>query len=242
MKLSKPQAKAHNQACELLKQNILSEDDKRFIIDNWHEGATNMNGSAGAFFTPFDLAKDFQLAIMGGAKIIDLCAGIGCLSYLASDYSQESEIHCVEINPEYYEIGKKIVPGATWHLADALDLEFLQSLGPFDQAISNPPFGNIKTGHNNKLKYTGADFEFKIIEIASLIAKHGAFILPQASTPFKYSGELSFSHSLDYSAKAKKFQEQTGLEFEFNCGIDTSHAKTLWRGVSPTVEIVTFSF
>lgn len=55
-----------------------------------------------------------------------LCAGIGVLSYAAqlecSDRSRcYADITCVELNPHYVEVGKKVVPEATWICADVLD-------------------------------------------------------------------------------------------------------------------------
>ncbi|MBB3948390.1 hypothetical protein GGQ73_004377 [Rhizobium skierniewicense] len=39
----------------------LSDDERAFVFENWHEGADFNNGAAGAFFTPYDLAADFAL-------------------------------------------------------------------------------------------------------------------------------------------------------------------------------------
>jgi len=63
MKLSKPQIRAHEQACRLLEKDKLSYDDKLFVIDNWQESANHVNSSMGAFFTPYDLAREINLAI-----------------------------------------------------------------------------------------------------------------------------------------------------------------------------------
>lgn len=249
MKLSKDQARRHNEACELLKKDVLTFDDKVFVLENWHEGAEHINGSAGAFFTPSGLARDFQLAVYRYGRVIDLCAGIGALSFWLVQQSkwdggeQLKDLVCVELNTKYIEVGKKIVPEATWIQGSVLDLELLSRLGKFDQAISNPPFGNVKSGHGfglKALKYTGSDFEYKVIEIASRIAGYGAFILPQMSTPWKYSGNRNME-SIS-STKLTKFMEQTGLIFDFNCGIDTSIYLNEWKGVSPMCEVAVFDF
>jgi hypothetical protein len=249
MKLSKDQARKHNQTCELLKKDVLTFDDKIFVIENWNEGAEHINSTAGAFFTPKGLARDFQLAVRRNGRVIDLCAGIGTLSlWLVQQAIYEihdplKELICVELNPGYIEVGKKLVPEATWILGSVLDLDLMFSLGKFDQAISNPPFGNVKTGSidgKKRLKYTGSEFEYKVIEVASLISKYGAFILPQMSTPWKYSGNRNMD--VNNSTKLTKFIEQTGLEFEFNCGIDTSIYLNEWKGVSPMCEVAIFEF
>lgn len=241
-KLTKSEIGAHNQACEILKQDTLSFDDKLFVLENWHEGATNINSSAGAFFTPTGLARDFSIEVHG-RRIIDLCAGIGSLSFATQTYSairnkpdrdSTPELTCVEINPVYVEVGKKILPEATWICGSIFDVEFDTK---FDCAISNPPFGNIKTGRDNDGL---GGFEFSAIKRASELAKRGVFILPQMSTPFKYSGNRRYEETMP--AKVKRFIEKTNIEYEFNCGIDTSGCLKDWRGVSPMCEICHFDF
>ena len=91
------------------------------------------------------------------------------------------------------------------------------------------------------------------IEIASKIADYGCFILPQGSTPFKYSGQPFFidlrektpgynPYNQEVPRKVQKFINETGLNYEFNLGIDTSVYKDDWKGVSPICEVVTFEF
>lgn len=108
-KLTRAQAKAHAEAVSILQQERLSEDDKEFVYRNWNEGANHVNGAAGAFFTPYDMAVDFAIDA-GGGRIIDLCAGIGMLSYAIWQRSRFNEsrpqITCVERNSDYLEVGK----------------------------------------------------------------------------------------------------------------------------------------
>ncbi|UQJ95791.1 hypothetical protein ALHIDCOG_00404 [Klebsiella phage CPRSB] len=47
-------------------------------------------------------------------------------------YNTPREIVCVELNHTYYELGKRIVPEASWVHGDALTTEFNQV---FDMAI-----------------------------------------------------------------------------------------------------------
>jgi len=235
-KLSKSEIKSHDEAMALVEcDRPLKDYEKEFILDNFNESALHINSAAGAFFTPRGLARDFAIEVNGG-HVIDLCAGIGSLSY-AIEQKVESII-CVEINPDYLRIGKRIVPDAIWINASIFSDEVLNITG-LDWAISNPPFGNIKSDEF-KGKYTGSMFEFKTIEVASRIANYGAFILPQMSTPFRYSGKDSYTEEI--SDKLKKFIEQTSINMEFNCGMDTSYYKDDWRGVSPVCEIVICDF
>lgn len=242
-KLTKAQAKAHAQACDLLTKAVLTEDDKDFVLKNWNEGANHVNGAAGAFFTPYDMAFDFTIDAIGqggyGGRIIDLCAGIGMLSYACWHRShQKARITCVERNPDYLAVGKKVLPEAEWVLADVLDVLDM-NLGRFDIAISNPPFGNIARSKNAP-RYTGKDFEFHVIDIAAHLAESGAFIVPQMSAGFNFSGRQLYERQKD--GKAVKFQELTGLHFEAGCGIDTNFYINDWKGVSPMCEIVCVDF
>lgn len=245
-KLSKIEAKNHAQALEYLKLDKLTTEQKDFVIKHYHEGATHINGVAGAFFTPYPLAWEFALCVAfndnNKHRYIDICAGIGVLSYALINREPNAEIVCIDINPEYVEVGKKIVPEATWYCADVNDLDFIQSLGWFDCAYSNPPFGSVASFSKKRgPKYTGSEAEYKVIDIASMIAKNGTFILPQASAGFKYSGRQSYER--DESDKYTRFSEQTGIELELSLSIDTSYEEYgKWRNCNPVVEFVDADF
>lgn len=238
MKLSKEAIKKHQKAEEILQKESLTMSEKLYVLENWNEAANHVNSKFGAFFTPIDLAKDFSLEIYSGSNVIDLCAGIGRLAFFAY-HDQNCEVTCVEYNRDYYNVGKKILPEANWINDSIFNLDNKVS---FDQAISNPPFGKLKTGlFDFKGNYKGSEFEFMAIEKASFLAEKAVFLIPQLSTPYKYSGEIGFNE-VEPSQKLKKFINETGIEFQFNIGIDTSIHINDWNGVSPTTEIVTFEF
>lgn len=238
-KLTKAQAKAHQAATDLLRKDFLTEDDRWFVLENWQESATHINSTAGAFFTPCGLARDFNIEVTG-PRILDLCAGIGALAFMAWNKSmwgrEPVEIVCVELNPDYAAVGRKILPEATWIVADIFDLP---DLGHFDCAISNPPFGAIKR-QGKAPRFTGREFEYHVIDIASDLADYGVFILPQMSAPFIYSGHPHYE--VRESDNYRAFSKATGIELGSNCGIDTSYYRDDWRGVAPSVEIVTTDF
>lgn len=134
-KLTKTEARNHQRAQELLTQDVLGWRDKRFVLENWREDAEHLNGVAGAFFTPWGLALDVALHVVGD-RVIDLCAGIGTLSLaywwrteLDRQYGRRLDLVCVEANPAYVAVGRKILPEATWICADVLDPATMTGLG-----------------------------------------------------------------------------------------------------------------
>lgn len=228
-KLTKIQAKAHAEAVEILKKDALSYDERVFVLNNWQESATHINGVAGAFFTPCGLARDFGIEV-SGRRVVDLCAGIGSLAFAYWDHSErKAEITCIEINRDYCDVGRKVLPEATWICADVFEHQWS---GPeFDCAISNPPFGNVRT-HQNKY---GA-FEYDLIALAHDIARDGVFLLPQMSVPWRYSKHSHFEKT--QNEKYFRFSRKTGIELTMNCGIDCDVYREDWKALSvPVLEI-----
>ena len=60
MKMTKPQIRAQEKCEEILKKDSLTFEEKEFVYENWHEGFENANSVAGAFFTPYGLARDLR--------------------------------------------------------------------------------------------------------------------------------------------------------------------------------------
>ena len=239
MKLTKAQAKAHEQACELLNKERLDDDERWFVLEHWRAGARHINTLGGAHFTPRGLARDFAIEVSSGS-VIDLCAGIGMLAFCVSHRADLQErIVCVEINPDYVEVGRKILPQATWICGDVFQLPVL---GHFQFAIANPPFGTTHRSGQSP-RYTGARFEYHVIDIASDLANNGVFLIPQQSAPFCFSGRQSFSSvPLEQIPHYSDFVDRTGIELTANCGIDTSAYRDDWHDVRPVTEIVTADF
>jgi hypothetical protein len=246
MKLTMAAAKAHQRACDLLAtQRPLTMQEREFVLRHWQESqnSTTVTTLAGAFFTPLDLAKDLALHVSGAVRLIDLGAGIGALAWAAyrkmvAGYLSPPpvEIVCVERNPEYVAVGRRVLPEAEWICADLFALP--DELRDFDVAIGNPPFGRTPRSGRGP-RYTGRCTEYHVIDVAADLARRGVFLVPQTSAPFRYSGTPD--RRWDRSAEYLRFTQQTGIALEFNCGIDTA-TYTGWRGVRPTVEIVTCDF
>lgn len=240
-KLTKAQSKAHQEACKLVAlDRDLTDDEREYVLDNWQESATNINNLAGAYFTPAKLARDFSIEVPS-SRIIDLCAGVGRLAHACIDAwgRRDREFVCVEKNPAYVEVGRKILPEATWICGDVLDVPGM-GLGRFDCAISNPPFGRINRGGKTAPRYRGGEFEYHVIDIAAHLADYGVFIVPQMSAPFRYSGQPYYQEQKTQALA--RFRKDTGIELGGNCGIDTSYYRGDWRGVAPAVEIVCADF
>lgn len=62
-----------------LEKDILTLDERPFVLEHWQESTNHINGVSGAFFTPRSLASDFSIEVEG-RRIIDLCAGIVSLA------------------------------------------------------------------------------------------------------------------------------------------------------------------
>jgi hypothetical protein len=244
-KLTKEHSKKHQQCLELINSDRpLRWEEKDYIVENYQESYGQLNSLSGAFFTPAGLSRDFAIEIPEYSNIIDLCAGIGCLSLWALRMKNPKSIKCVELNAHYITVGKRILPEAEWVQEDALDycdnLSITQQIFNtgkiFDVAISNPPFGQINTSLNKSCVYTGGDFEFKIIEKSMLISNYGVYIVPQGSSPFTYSGKPYYEELK--KGKAINFMKNTNIKLSGNCGIDTSIYKKEWKGVSVICEVV----
>ena len=239
-RLTKKEIAQHELALAVLEKDVLTHEDKLLVFENWQESAENVNSKHGAFFTPWPMASEFTLEMVDAKRVVDLCAGIGTLSYAywwhyggKTRYGRDDvELTCVELNPKYVEVGRKILPEATWIEADIFDLP--PEIGEFDLAVSNPPFGKIKTD-GDPPNYRGSEFEYKVIDLAMSVAEYGAFIIPQRSSGFALSGVPYFRRTDD--KKYLKFVNETGIHLDVGVGVDTSAEEmNTWHGVKPKVE------
>lgn len=245
-KLTKPEWRAHAAAADLLDASRpLTGDECEQVLHNWNPGAINDQTSSGVFFTPVSLAMDFHLEVPQGGRVVDLCAGIGTLAYFATGrhwYAQTrpryDRIFCVERNPAFVAVGKRLLPEATWICGDVLDPEVLQQIGVVDFAFCNPPFGRMMQSPFSAPRYHGGEAEFKVLDVATTLAPSGAAIIPRMSAPFDSVGSFKRRPSPKYSA----FQEAVGVTLDGGVGIDPEYHRSSWKGVSPSVEIVAWDF
>lgn len=254
-KISKRLLKKHNEAIELLKKDDLNFLDREFVFYNYHEGAQNMNNLISAHFTPYSIARSMSQNITYPNCFVDLCAGIGILSYAlkrANEWDNKPIFGiCVEKSQEYYRIGKKLLPDFHWINGDCFDPKIIKEVKKLmkDKSfsiISNPPYGTqVKTDTKNLLKYTGKNFDFKAVELGAILGAYdGAYLIPQTSCPFKYS--FNQGYEKQESKEHDKFKKQTGLEISMNCGFGTEIPQGDeggdWKDVKIITEIATIEY
>lgn len=247
-KLTKQEIKSHDEACRVLEKDILSEEDKEFVLDNWLPYAEHNVASTATFFTPKDFAREAANFISFNIphnkqkfRLLDLCAGIGVLSFMVKEqmaWGREVEITAVEFNPDFVRVGNKVLPEVKWVTMDAFDEESWNKSGleneRYDLTISNPPFGL-----RGRYKWRGYEGPADLVACAVSLDKtdgSGIFILPQGSVPFRYSGlnYYELSESISWN-KLKRYYPNAHVDC---ISVDTSIYKTLWRGVAPSVELV----
>lgn len=254
-KISKRLLKYHNQALDILKEEKLDFYQRKYVFDNFHEGAGNMNNLIGAHFTPHSIAKSMTFNIREN-NFVDLCAGIGMLSYkLLRDWEFNTADEkpfgiCIENCTHYYEVGKKLLPEFHWINGDIFDEKVIKEVkdlmrGKDFSIISNSPYGKqVKSETSNILKYKGGIFEYKAIELGAVLgANDGAFLIPQQSAPFRMSGRETRGNEFGKEHKSKdynKFVKETGLEINANIGFSTNiidEDDKGWKDVNIITEI-----
>lgn len=235
-KLTKKETKLHQQTLDLIfgSDKKLTFDECEFCFDNYCGDAV---GATGAFFTPNGLAWDFTIDSSCTGEFIELCAGIGRLAFCQQYRNKPRRLVCVELNPQYVEIGKRLVPEAEWYCMAVFSYPTDEH---FEVAFGNPPFGKIKTSDSYKGEYTGSEFEYKVIEFGGQIADYGVFIVPQGSAGFRYSGAHYYERITNQ--KYYKFEKESGLFLEAGCGVDTSIYRDQWHGTNVLTEVVTVDY
>ena len=147
MKLSKQEIKLQKEVKALIDSDKkLHEDDLEYIYENFNPGFISDVTTHSAYFTPLDMAYDFALFAGRHGVCVDMCAGIGILTYAAKirDSWEKNITHqiCIERNPDYLAIGKRLLPEADWILGDMFDQnmwnDILKKYGRIDSIF---PFG-----------------------------------------------------------------------------------------------------
>ena len=126
MKLSKQQVKEQKQIYDLIQsKDKFTFEELELIYEKFNEGYLQDVTSNSAYFTPLDLAYDFALFAGRHGIVVDMCAGIGVLSFAAltrDTYDKNiKKIVAIERNEAYYNLGKKLLPEVDWILGDIFD-------------------------------------------------------------------------------------------------------------------------
>jgi predicted RNA methylase len=230
MKLSKAEQKLQREVKALLDSDkTLTFEELEYIYENFNPGSISDVTVHSAYFTPLDMAYDFALFAGRHGVCVDMCAGIGILTFCAqvrdTYHGNITKQICIERNPEYLRIGRRLLPNVEWILGDMFDQsiwnDIIKRHGPIDCIVSNPPFGKVsKTDCDRSwLKYQGADLDIASIEIALKHATYVDMILPTGSVPFK----MKPYYQKVENRKIEKLKSDTGLNILMqNPGIDTS--------------------
>lgn len=264
-KLSRRDETDHERAEELLAlSRDLTQDEKQEVFEKFHPGARHLQGKNAAFFTPYTIADVVARNTPSrGNRVLDLGAGIGILAFALARWAYwepAKEIVCVEINPEYVEAGKKLVPEATWICGDMFDLDLLRSLGDFAAVVSNPPYGRGKSGVTDKnwLSVSGP-LHFQALEVGlRMSGGRAVFVLPRVDLPWMYSmylEDLDLVKRLPQARRGHEFTEPKRYtqnlqrflrafpEADLGCvSEDLALYADEWKNVSARVEVVSVGF
>jgi predicted RNA methylase len=255
-RLSKIQSALQIKVQHILQKDVLSNQDVEFVFNNYHECANNNITVSGAFFTPLSLALEFAEycccpQVKRPSRILDLCAGIGFLSYTMNnnfdrcDFNEQCEITCGKLNADHIAVAKKLLPQAYWVQVDVTDFDAILTLDDFDLVIGNPSFGDVITFKNKeRLCYTGLNAAFSAIEIASLVTRNATFIFPQDVAGFKYRGEKTFTAYRQEKIRTicRTICQQTGIEIMPNKFSGSIDHQPDWKSKVPNVKSAEIDF
>jgi len=250
-KITRSQLKLHEQAEELLwgSDKTLDHDEVAFCLEHWDPRALSGKhvSKNQAYFTPLPLALDTALYVGGeGRQVVDIGAGIGRLAYgvlCANRWSTQVQVTAIELNAEYVKVGQRLLPEVNWVQADFYDQATWLALPQFDEAISNPPFGDVMTdcdtdwiGYRGPAGLMAAEIGLKVTRLGITM------ILPQTYTPYRFSGRVSGQNITTHNhvrALAQFMVRHPQMDWgHLSLDADLPDYKAGWRGASPVVEIV----
>ena len=133
-----------------------------------------------------------------------------------------------------------------WVQADFYDQATWLALPQFDEAISNPPFGDVVTDCDvNWVGYRGPA-GLMAAEIGLKVTRLGiTMILPQTHTPYRFSGRIP-GQSMMAQTHVRALEQFRARHPQMEWGhlsLDAEYPdyKAGWRGASPVVELVSLA-
>lgn len=266
-KITKADLKVQREIQDLIySEKDLTEDEIEFVYQHYNPGMDDNITERGVFFTPIGLAQDFAVFAHKHNSIVDVCSGIGMLSYkcLNTDYynCDITDITLIEYNPAFTNISRRLLTGITafnserkhrkltFITANAFEQSLWSNLmkernnKKYDTMISNPPYGTMPKEQQKNytwLNYTG-ERELMVLELALRYSSSANFILPPGTCEFRYSGRPYYEEV--EQRKVKRFREKNKESFfKMECdAIDTSIYKDDWKNTNITVEVADINF
>lgn len=232
MKITKLASKLHDEAMAILSlSRKLERSEIEMVFEQYNPMADHNVGQAGIFFTPTQIALEIQMPTQLFGSVVDIAAGIGKLTYYvwmhADIRKRIGRFVCIDNNPVFVEIGKKLLPDVEWYCFDIYQKSLWEQLGTFHFVISNPPYGNVAMDKTDWLLPGPADQ--KAIEIALRVSKHGGpFILP-----------ISYSNRDD--RKFIKLRNKFG-KFCLTEWASSIYEDAEWQGANPNTRIYDLDF
>lgn len=245
-------------------------DKIEYIYENYDPSMDDNVTERGVFFTPIGLAQDFNIFTHKSGHIVDVCSGIGMLSYKLLCYAYYSNhiesLTLIEYNPKFTEIAKRLISPLSAYNSDnrIVNINFitadayaketwgnvisslpLSANGKFNLMISNPPYGKLPASEKSKyydhLKYL-SERELMAVELCTKYAKHGQFIMPPSSCECIFSGRPYYERRP--SSKVDRLRKALGEDVFFHMeidGIDCSIYRDEWKNTKITTEVVSIN-
>lgn len=104
-------------------------------------------------------ALSFALSKEGGARVLDLCTGSGCIAWTIALGAPSSDVVATDISETALALarGQFPGPGPEFVLSDVLDTEQDFGRGMFDLVVSNPPY--IRESERSGMRSNVLDYE-----------------------------------------------------------------------------------
>lgn len=191
----------------------------QYIVGKWEFFGLEFNVGDGVLIPRQDTETlvEFLISRFKGRKnlrILDLCAGTGCIGIALEKNLSDCEIYAVEISPQAMEYLKENIKLNNSNIkavqGDCLDEDFAKTLGEFDLIVSNPPY---LTAEDMKNLQAEVEFEPK----TALFGGDGGLEFYRGITriwksKLKENGMLAFEIGIDQEDEVSYMMIHAGLK------------------------------